>query len=223
MDTPCSPTLTDPLAGSSCERDEMNATPLPPDEPNPARVRLSRRAALLLTATALPLLAGCTRPGEDGDDRGAGEFGLTDWPDGAPTGPKVGDRAPNFRLPALAGGETTLSDSVATGRPVVLNVFATWCASCRTEMPVLGGAHGLSATVLGIDLREAPERVQPLVDATGARYPVLLDRDGAVARAYGTTGLPATCVIAADGTIRRWVVGPVTAASLADAIAAATG
>ena len=188
----------------------------------PARLTRRRAAGLLAAVVALPVVAGYAVR-DEGDRSGTDGAGPIPWSDGAPTGPKVGDRAPNFRLPALDGGETTLSATVATGRPVVLNVFATWCASCRTEMPVLGAANGVSATVLGIDLREAPERVQALIDATGARYPVLLDRDGAVARAYGATSLPATCVIAADGTIRRWVVGPVTAASLANAIAAAAG
>ena len=116
-----------------------------------------------------------------------------------------------------------LSGEVAAGLPIVLNVFATWCASCREEMPVLDAAHGVAATVLGIDLREPADRVRPLVAETGVRYPILLDHDGAVARALNAIALPATCILAADGTIRRLIVGPVTAASLAEGIAAAGG
>lgn len=194
----------------------------PSERPRLTRRLTRRRAAgLLLSVVAVPLAAGYALR-DDGDGTDPDGAGPIPWADGAPTGPKVGDRAPNVRLAALAGGETTLADEMTAGRPVVLNVFATWCASCRAEMPILGAAHGVSATVLGIDLREGPDRVQALVDETGARYPILLDRDGAVARAYGATSLPTTCVVAPDGTIRRWIVGPVTAESLADAIAAAT-
>ncbi len=182
---------------------------------------ISRRAAgrWLLALAATALLAGCVVD-EDAADDG---YGVVGWDDGAETGPKQGDRAPNFHLAALDGSDRTLSVEAATGLPVVINVFATWCASCREEMPVLAAAHGVTATVLGIDLRESADRVRPLVTETGVRYPILLDRDGAVARALGAIALPTTCILTPGGTIRRLVVGPVTAASLAEGIVAAGG
>ncbi len=88
-------------------------------------------------------------------------------------------------------------------------------------MPVLAAAHGRDATVLGIDLRESVERVRPLVAETGVGYPILLDRDSEVARAFNVIVLPTTCVLAADGTVRRLIVGPVTRESLAEGITAA--
>ena len=183
--------------------------------------RINRRVAgrWLLALAATPLLAGCLSNEGDSDDG----YGIVGWDDGAEAGPKQGDRAPNFRLMALDGPDRTLAGEVAAGLPVVLNVFATWCASCRAEMPVLDAAHGVTATVIGIDLREAADRVRPLVAETGIRYPILLDRDGAVARALNAIALPTTCVLAADGTIRRLIVGPLTAASLAEGIGAAGG
>ncbi len=183
------------------------------------RGRISRRVAgrWLLAVAATPLLAGCLSNEGDGDDG----YGIVGWDDGAETGAKQGDRAPNFRLTDLDGADRSLAAEVAAGRPVVLNVFATWCASCRDEMPVLAAAHGRDATVLGIDLRESAERVRPLIAQTGVGYPILLDRDGAVVRAFNAIALPTTCVLARDGTIRRWIVGPVTPRSLAEGIAAA--
>ncbi len=199
----------------------MDPLTRPPDPMANHDRRLTRRraAALLLTVVATPLVAGyAVRNDGDGTDG----TGLVDWPDSADTGSKPGDRAPNFRLSTLAGGETTLADEVAAGRPVVLNFFATWCASCREEMPILDAAHGRIATVLGIDLREGPDRVRGLLGETGARYPILLDRDGTVTRAYDAISLPATCVVAPAGAIRRLIFGPVTGESLAAAIVAAT-
>lgn len=150
-------------------------------------------------------------------------YGITDWDDGAETDPKQGDRAPNFRLAFLDGPDRTLAGELSAGLPVVLNVFATWCVSCREEMPVLDAAHGITATVLGIDLRESADRLRPLIAETGVRYPILLDRDSAVARAYGVLALPTTCILAADGTVRWLVVGPVTAESLAEGTGMAGG
>lgn len=105
----------------------------------------------------------------------------------------------------------------------MLNVFATWCVGCREEMPVLDAAHGTDVTILGIDLREDAGRVRDLIDDTGVRYPILLDWDGAVSRANNAIGLPMTCVVASDGTIRQWIVGPVSPESRGDGIASAGG
>lgn len=190
-----------------------------PSRTSPIHLTRRRALGLLLSAGTIPLVAGYAARNHGDETDGTS---LVDWPDRAATGSKVGNRAPNFRLSALAGGETTLADEVAAGRPVVLNFFATWCASCREEMPILDAAHGRIATVLGIDLREGPDRVRGLLGETGARYPILLDRDGTVARAYDAISLPATCVVAPDGAIRRQIFGPVTEESLAAAIVAAT-
>lgn len=197
----------------------MSASPAHPANEAGDRNRFSRRRTgqWLLALAATPLVSGCLS-NEGGSDDG---YGIIDWDDRAGTGAKQGDRAPNFRLTDLDGNDRTLAAELTAGRPVVLNVFATWCASCRDEMPVLAAAHGRDATVLGIDLRESVERVRPLVAETGVGYPILLDRDGEVARAFNVIVLPTTCVLAADGTVRRLIVGPVTRESLAEGIAAA--
>ncbi len=157
--------------------------------------------------------------GRDGAGDDDGETGLADWPDRAPTGITAGQRAPNFRLAELDGATRTLDETaLAAGGPIVLNFFATWCVSCREEMPVLDAAHGTTATVVGIDLREDADHVRPLVAETGIRYPVLLDRDGSVTRAYGASGLPTNVILESDGTVRQVIIGPVTAGSLAAAL-----
>ncbi len=74
-------------------------------------------------------------------------------------------------------------------------------------MPVLDAAHGITATVLGIDLRESAGRLRPLIAETGVRYPILLDRDSAVGRAYGVLALPTTCILAPTGRSAGWSSG----------------
>jgi thiol-disulfide isomerase/thioredoxin len=175
--------------------------------------------AAVLGAAAIPAAAWALVRRDGEGESGAGP-GLISWPDAAPTGTAQGQRAPNFRLDDLDGTSHALDAAVPEANgAVVLNFFATWCVSCRDEMPVLDAAHAAGVTVLGIDLREDAPRVRALADETGIRYPVLLDTDGSVTRAYGATGLPTNVILAADGVVHQVIVGPVTTESLAESLA----
>ncbi|NVO16608.1 MAG: TlpA family protein disulfide reductase [Rhodoplanes sp.] len=118
--------------------------------------------------------------------------------------PWTGDTPPAFTLDDLAGHRITLDDS--PGRVVLVHFFATWCEPCRAELGALRDfaarheAHAL--TVLAVDVGEVDARVRRFVATTDFDHPVLLDRDRAVAKAWGISALPTTVALDAGRTPR---------------------
>lgn len=132
-----------------------------------------------------------------------------------PTGPRAGEAAPDFSLPATDGATVRLSD--LRGRPVLLNFWATWCAPCRHELPLLQAAQqpqGEGLVVLGINVRESPDKVSAFASELDLELPLLLDRDGRVGDAYRVYGLPTSLLVDRDGLIAARHVGPLDAATL---------
>ena len=128
----------------------------------------------------------------------------------------VGDRAPEFRAPDLAGATVSLADF--RGRIVVVNFWATWCPPCRVELPELDAYQAEmdgQIVVLGIDTGESSGAVHPFVRQHGLRFPILLDGDGAIATAYGVPGLPTSLIVDRSGVVRERVTGPMTRDTLA--------
>lgn len=174
--------------------------------------QLSRGVVALLTLIAL---AAC---GGGSHDSG---LGVIDWPEGGRTGAAPGDLAPNFRLQTAEGGEIVLAEQ--TGRPVVVNFLASWCANCMEEMGALQAVHATGVSVIGVNLREKAEVVSRLKTESGATFPIGLDATGRVTRAFKIVNLPGTVVLRADGTIARVFRGPITEESLLEAVREAEG
>jgi thiol-disulfide isomerase/thioredoxin len=139
-----------------------------------------------------------------GGDARASEARLIAWT-GAETGGTTAPAASvatGIVLDSITGERIALD--ARRGRPVVLHFFATWCEPCRAELPLLASfAAGRDDLItFAIDVGEVDIRVQRFAAQVGWTRPVLLDRDRAVARAFGVTALPTTIVLDAGLTPR---------------------
>ena len=146
---------------------------------------------------------------------------------GPPGNAAVGGPAPAYAAPTLDGDTVTLAE--LQGRPVLLNIWATWCSPCREEMPDLQavaeeyGPRGLQVVAVSIDQAGAREDVRQFMAAYGVHFTVLLDPAGMVSRAFTTVGVPETFLIDAGGTIRARWIGQVRPSSLRSALEGALG
>jgi cytochrome c biogenesis protein CcmG/thiol:disulfide interchange protein DsbE len=121
--------------------------------------------------------------------------------------------APPFELPPLPGQAPGLATADLRGTPLLLNVFASWCAPCRLEHPLLVRLAGeLRIPVYGINYKDKPEDALAWLKALGNPYRAIgADRDGRVGIEFGVYGVPETFVIDREGRIRYKHVGPLTA------------
>ncbi len=183
-----------------------------------------RRRALLLIALAL--LAGLVTiwialaAGGDGETGSSG-------PVTAAGVPGSGDeRAPDFAVPIRGGGTFTLSDHLATdGRPVLLNLWASWCPPCRAELPAIDAAAARHPEVLfvGVAVSDSVDDATAFADDLGISYLIGFDENDEVGPAFRAPGLPATYLISPDGHIVKRILGQMTEDSIDADLAAAFG
>lgn len=126
--------------------------------------------------------------------------------------PLIGKPAPAFDLPVLADDTRRVSSSTLAGRAYLLNVFASWCATCQAEHPVLKAfAAEELIPVIGLNWKDRPEDATRWLGRHGNPYEVVLaDPSGAIGIDFGVYGTPETFLIDASGTIRFKHVGNLT-------------
>lgn len=126
----------------------------------------------------------------------------------------IGKPAPAPTLPGLKGHEGFGPAELADGQVKVVNVFASWCAPCRIEHPLLS-ALASEAPVFGINQKDATDAALGFLDELGNPYARIgVDADGRAAIEWGVYGVPETFVVDGQGIIRWKHVGPLTPEAL---------
>jgi cytochrome c biogenesis protein CcmG, thiol:disulfide interchange protein DsbE len=131
--------------------------------------------------------------------------------------PFVGRQAPDFSLPKLASDPAVdpgrFSPADMKGRVWMLNVWASWCVSCRQEHPLLMElAKSAVVPLVGLDYKDAAADARRWLVQHGDPYLLsAVDVDGRVGIDYGVYGVPETYVIDKAGIIRHKQIGPLTA------------
>lgn len=140
-----------------------------------------------------------------------------------PALPPVGEvsrPAPDFALPGLDGGTVSLSDY--RGKVVLINFWGTWCEPCKEETPALQAAYqelrGQGFEIIGINLYSqetaGDKAVRDFISPYGVTYPIALDTDGDIARAFQISPIPTSYFVDPSGNIRFVKVGTLKAAEV---------
>lgn len=155
---------------------------------------MPRRVALLV---ALCAVSGCNKG------------------DAPPTEVAIGKPIPPYVATSLDGAATSIADH--KGKVVLLNVWATWCAPCREEIPYLQSlydqhaSNGLEVIGVSVDARGSEDTIRGFQKDFGMRYPIWLDPDERVQTLYLALGVPASYLIDRDGILRWKHLGTVRA------------
>jgi cytochrome c-type biogenesis protein len=153
--------------------------------------------------------------GDRGDDAAASSDG-GDTVELTPEGELPASVA-EVRLASLRGEPDAALGDLLTGKPVVVNFFASWCRPCVDEMPAIEAVHqslGDQVTIVGLANQDANDDALATVEATGVTYPTYADPDGDALTYFGGVAMPTTVFIAADGTVLDMNPGEMSEAEL---------
>lgn len=124
--------------------------------------------------------------------------------------PLIGKPAPPFELPLLGAPDKSFSQKDMLGKVWILNVWASWCAPCLVEHPVITQLSK-AGPVVGLNYKDAREDALPWLERNGNPfYAAVYDGAGRIAIDYGVYGVPETYVIDRRGVIRYKHIGPLT-------------
>ena len=126
----------------------------------------------------------------------------------------VGSAAPAFKAVTLDSSPRPKTLADYRGDVVLLNVWATWCAPCRVEMPSIQklhesyGSRGLKVVAVSIDDPGQARAIREFSTDFRLTFEILHDQSGAIRRDYQATGVPETFILGRDGVIRKKWIGP---------------
>ena len=117
--------------------------------------------------------------------------------------------APQFTLPTLEGGKVALNEF--RGKLLMLNFWASWCVSCREEMPAMERLYqkykDQGFVILGVNIKDEKKSAISFVKELKITFPIAFDPKGEVGLVYGAWGIPTTYLIDANGLALARVVG----------------
>jgi cytochrome c biogenesis protein CcmG, thiol:disulfide interchange protein DsbE len=139
-----------------------------------------------------------------------GGYALTSAHDGGVIG--VDSKAPDFQAVNVVTHDTIAFQETYQGQVTLVNIWATWCAPCREEMPSMEAlyqdfaARGFKIAAVSID-EGGDDKVQAFATELGLTFDILHDRSGAIQGTYQTTGVPESFLIDREGRIVRRLIG----------------
>ncbi len=174
-----------------------------------------RRLALLSVSLMLLVTTGCTAEPEAAppsrQEAAASRpspfedcTALTGGPAGPGDGGAAADLLPELTLTCFTGGTPVALRDVAG--PAVINIWASWCAPCRKELPAFQRLSERSEgqlRVIGVNTRDGREAAQSIGEDFGIRFPMLFDQGAALQQRLRRNAFPLTMFVAADGRIRH--------------------
>jgi thiol-disulfide isomerase/thioredoxin len=127
----------------------------------------------------------------------------------------IGTTAPDFMVTSIYGDSMRLSD--LSGRPIMLNFWASWCGPCVEEMPILQAfseRYSNELMILGINADEPREDVLDFVEQNELTFPMLMDPDSRIQDLYRIRAFPTSYFIDQNGIIRAVHIGTLSEALL---------
>ena len=206
-------------------------TPMEHEDPRAAAPPSMRRRLWIGVAAAAIVVAGIgtawlLRSGGDPEPSPPLIQSLQDLATNADAVPSQAELAPQFAVPTLVGSGFSLRDHLAgDGRPVILNLWASWCFPCRAEMPTLDAfqdAHP-EVAVVGVAVQDDQTAAEEFAKEIGVDYIIGFDDKDVVNAEYAPLGLPATFWISSDGRIAKRLFGTLTEDSLEEDLAVFSG
>lgn len=127
-----------------------------------------------------------------------------------------GKPVPSFALPPALSAKPGLSTAdLATGTPRLVNIFASWCVPCITEVKVLQQLRAKGVAIDGIAVRDRPEDLAEFLARNGDPYERIgSDRQSKVQISLGSSGVPESFIVDGKGIIRYQHIGPIEASDV---------
>lgn len=170
-------------------------------------MRLRPRSIAIAVAVAALLLGGTFATVYTVTSGSSGDFHVV----------RLRSPAPKFELPTLRDGKSRIALSALIGRPLVVNLWASWCAPCRREMTGFEAAHqrfGDRVTFLGVDTNDDRKDALAFAARVGVTYALAYDSEGTVAARYDAVGLPTTIFVDARGSMLERRLGAMSQAEI---------
>ena len=124
--------------------------------------------------------------------------------------PLINKSAPAFNLPQLDQPEQTINNQAMLGKVWLMNVWASWCAACKVEHPLLLDMARQGVQLVGLNYKDTQDQAMAWLASYDNPYQaVIVDADGRVGIDFGVYGVPETFLIDQTGRIRYKHIGPV--------------